>query len=150
MSSYATAQNLQEVFVDLNSLPMAAVQRIEVLKDGASSVYGSDAVAGVVNIILYKEFTGTQASVQVGKSTEGTGQDERSFALQTGAGDLAEKGWSVVFSVDGMKRDKLQQSDVAWMRDADFRDQPNGMLAWTPANYFGTDPTRLLLSLIHI
>ena len=144
VSSYATAQNLQEVFVDLNSLPMAAVQRIEVLKDGASSVYGSDAVAGVVNIILYKEFTGTQASVQVGKSTEGTGQDERSFALQTGAGDLAEKGWSVVFSVDGMKRDKLQQSDVAWMRDADFRDQPNGMLAWTPANYFGTDPTRLL------
>lgn len=144
VSSYATAQNLQEVFVDLNSLPMAAVQRIEVLKDGASSVYGSDAVAGVVNIILYKEFTGTQASVQVGKSTEGTGQDERSFALQTGAGDLAEKGWSLVFSVDGMKRDKLQQSDVAWMRDSDFRDQPGGTLAWTPTNYLGTDPTRLL------
>lgn len=53
VASYATAQNLQETFVDLNSLPMAAVQRIEVLKDGASSVYGSDAVAGVVNIILY-------------------------------------------------------------------------------------------------
>lgn len=144
VSSYATAQNLQEVFVDLNSLPMAAVQRIEVLKDGASSVYGSDAVAGVVNIILYKEFKGTQASVQVGKSTEGTGQDERSFALQTGAGDLAEKGWSVVFSVDGTKRDKLQQSDVAWLRDSDFRDQRGGTLAWTPTNYFGTDPTRLL------
>lgn len=42
VASYATAQNLQGTFVDLNSLPMAAVQRIEVLKDGASSVYGSD------------------------------------------------------------------------------------------------------------
>ncbi|MYN02724.1 TonB-dependent receptor [Pseudoduganella sp. DS3] len=145
VSSYATAQNLQEVFVDLNSLPMAAVQRIEVLKDGASSVYGSDAVAGVVNIILYKEFTGTEVSAQVGSSTEGTGQLERSFALQTGFGSLDDKGWSVVFSLDGQKRDKLQQSDVSWLRSSDFRGNPNGTLGWVPTNYYGTsDPTKLL------
>ncbi|WP_374580436.1 TonB-dependent receptor plug domain-containing protein [Pseudoduganella sp.] len=145
VSPYATAQNLQEVFVDLNSLPMAAVQRIEVLKDGASSVYGSDAVAGVVNIILYKEFTGTEVSAQVGSSTEGTGQVERSFALQTGFGSLDEKGWNVVFSIDGQKRDKLQQSDVPWLRDSDFRGNANGTLGWVPTNYYGTsDPTKLL------
>ncbi|XLZ68084.1 TonB-dependent receptor [Massilia sp. SR12] len=145
VSPYATAQNLQEVFVDLNSLPMAAVQRIEVLKDGASSVYGSDAVAGVVNIILYKEFTGTEVSAQVGSSTEGTGQLERSFALQTGFGSLDEKGWNVVFSIDGQKRDKLQQSDVSWLRDSDFRGNPNGTLGWVPTNYYGTsDPTKQL------
>ena len=144
VSSYATAQNLQDTFVDLNSLPMAAVQRIEVLKDGASSVYGSDAVAGVVNIILYKEFTGTEVSAQVGGSTEGTGQIERSASLQTGFGSLDGKGWSVVFSLDAMKRDKLQQSDVSWMRDSDFRGNANGALGWVPTNYYGTDPTKLL------
>lgn len=145
VSSYATAQNLQEVFVDLNSLPMAAVQRIEVLKDGASSVYGSDAVAGVVNIILYKEFTGTEVSAQIGSSTEGTGQVERSVALQTGFGSLDDKGWSVVFSLDAQKRDKLQQSDVSWLRDSDFRANANGTLGWVPTNYYGTsDPTRHL------
>jgi iron complex outermembrane receptor protein len=145
LSSYATAQDLQEVFVDLNSLPMAAVQRIEVLKDGASSVYGSDAVAGVVNIILYKEFKGTEVSAQVGSSTEGTGQLERSASLQTGFGSLDEQGWSVVFSIDAQKRDKLQQSDVSYLRGSDFRGNANGTLAWTPTNYFGTsDPTRQL------
>jgi len=144
VSSYATAQNLQETFVDLNSLPMAAVQRIEVLKDGASSVYGSDAVAGVVNIILYKEFTGTEVSAQVGTSTEGTGQVERSASLQTGFGSLDEKGWSIVFSLDALKRDKLQQSDVSWMRDSDFRGNANGTLGWVPTNYLGTDPTKFL------
>ncbi len=144
VASYATAQNLQETFVDLNSLPMAAVQRIEVLKDGASSVYGSDAVAGVVNIILYKEFTGTDITAQWGGSTEGTGQHEKSAALQTGFGKLEEDGYSLVFSIDAQQRDKLQQSDVAWMRDADFRNQQRGSLGWAITNYAGTDPTRTL------
>ncbi|NVD99557.1 TonB-dependent receptor [Massilia sp. BJB1822] len=144
VASYATAQELKETFVDLNSLPMAAVQRIEVLKDGASSLYGSDAVAGVVNIILYKEFKGTETSVQVGSSTEGTGQTEKSASLQTGFGNLDEKGWSVVFSLDALKRDKLQQSDVAWMADADFRNHANGSRAWVPTNYLNGDATQLL------
>ena len=144
VASYATAQNLQETFVDLNSLPMAAVQRIEVLKDGASSVYGSDAVAGVVNIILYQEFTGTEVTAQLGGSTEGTGQTEKSAALQTGFGKLQDDGYSVVLSIDAQQRDKLQQGDVAWMRDADFRQQQRGSLGWAITNYAGADPTRTL------
>ena len=144
VASYATAQDLQQTFVDLNSLPMAAVQRIEVLKDGASSVYGSDAVAGVVNIILYKEFTGTDITAQWGGSTQGTGQHEKSAALQTGFGKLEEDGYSVVFSVDAQQRDKLQQSDVAWLRGADFRQQQRGSLGWNVTNYAGTDPTQTL------
>jgi len=144
VSPYATAQDLQEVFVDLNSLPMAAVQRIEVLKDGASSIYGSDAVAGVVNIILYQEFTGTEVTLEGGASTQGTGQTDRRAALQTGLGSLAENGYSLVFALDAQQRSKLQQSDVDWMRGSDFRSQPNGSLAWTPTNYYGTDATSLL------
>ncbi|XLM21851.1 TonB-dependent receptor plug domain-containing protein, partial [Chromobacterium piscinae] len=56
VSNYATAQELQETFVDLNALPLKAVKRIEILKDGASAIYGSDAIAGVVNIILYPSY----------------------------------------------------------------------------------------------
>ncbi len=144
VSPYATAQDLQEVFVDLNSLPMAAVQRIEVLKDGASSVYGSDAVAGVVNIILYKEFKGTQVSAQYGGSTEGTGQTEKSATLQTGLGSLAEDGWSMVFSVDAQQRDKLQQTDVHCLKDSDFRAYPGGALAWTPTGYVNNNAIQWL------
>lgn len=144
VSPYATAQNLQEVFVDLNSLPMAAVQRIEVLKDGASSVYGLDAVAGVVNIILYKEFKGTEISAQAGRSLEGTGQDDKSVTLQTGFGSLVEDGYSVVFSADAQWRDKLQQDQVGWMAGTDFRGNPNGTLAWVPTNYVNNDPTQWL------
>ena len=58
-ATYPYAQFGTESFVDLNSIPEAAVDRIEVLKDGASSIYGSDAVAGVVNIILKDEYNGS-------------------------------------------------------------------------------------------
>ena len=49
--------------VDLNSIPIAAIERIEVLKDGASAIYGSDAIAGVVNVILRKDYRGIEATV---------------------------------------------------------------------------------------
>ncbi len=122
------------------------MQRIEVLKDGASSVHGSDAVAGVVNIILYKEFKGTVVSAQLGSSTEGAGQLERSASLQTGFGSLDEKGWSVVFSLDALKRRQAAADRrVLTCAAADFRGYANGTLAWTPTNYYGTsDPTRRL------
>ena len=123
---------------------VSAVQRLEVLKDGASSVYGSDAVAGVVNIILYQEFTGMDITAQWDGSPQGTGQHEKSAALQTGFGKLEEDGYSVVFSVDAQQRDKLQQSDVAWLRDADHRQQQRGSLGWTATNYAGNDPTQTL------
>src|SRR5512138_3028677 len=54
--------------VDLNTIPTAAVERIEILKDGASAVYGSDAVAGVVNVITRTTYSGTEASAQYGIS----------------------------------------------------------------------------------
>ncbi|MDW5415779.1 TonB-dependent receptor [Iodobacter sp. CM08] len=142
ISSYATAQNLQETFVDLNSLPMAAVQRIEILKDGASSLYGSDAVAGVVNIILYSEFKGTELSAELGSSTEGTGQTEQNFSIKTGYGSLDEDNFSLVFSLDGQKRSQLDQSDVSWMKDGDFRNQSGGSLNRVTTNFYNGDPTK--------
>jgi iron complex outermembrane receptor protein len=57
-------------FFDLNTIPLAAVQSIEILKDGASTTYGSDAVAGVVNIKLYKDYRGTQAALYYGNTLD--------------------------------------------------------------------------------
>lgn len=60
--------------VDLNTIPLAVVERIEVLEDGASSLYGSDAIAGVVNIITRKKFDGAQVSLNYGQYTPGDGR----------------------------------------------------------------------------
>ncbi|MFD0739300.1 TonB-dependent receptor plug domain-containing protein [Lysobacter koreensis] len=59
--------------VDLNTIPTAAVERIEVLKDGASTIYGSDAIAGVVNVILRQNFEGAEANAYVGVFDKGDG-----------------------------------------------------------------------------
>lgn len=71
-------------FVDLNTIPLAAVERVEVLKDGASAIYGADAVAGVVNIILRKNFTGSDIMVRYGNTT-GTDSSEFTASILTGA-----------------------------------------------------------------
>ena len=63
---YGFAQNIQDTFVDLNSIPSSAVERVEVLKDGASAIYGSDAIAGVVNIILRRDFRGAEVALEGG------------------------------------------------------------------------------------
>jgi iron complex outermembrane receptor protein len=62
--------------VDLNTIPVAAIERVEVLKDGASAIYGSDAVAGVVNIILRRDFDGLSVSSYYGENEEGDGEQQ--------------------------------------------------------------------------
>jgi len=71
--------------VDIASIPFSAVERIEVLKDGASAVYGSDAIAGVVNVILKKSIVGTVLSVDVGNTSHGGGANS-SVAIAHGFG----------------------------------------------------------------
>jgi iron complex outermembrane recepter protein len=70
-TSFPFPQNGFQSFVDLNSIPLAAVDRIEVLKDGASSIYGSDAIAGVVNVILKDEYNGADLVGYYGISQRG-------------------------------------------------------------------------------
>ena len=76
--------------IDLNTIPMAAIERVEVLKDGASAVYGSDAIAGVVNIILRKNFEGIEFSHQTGDfGASGGGGEQTWSVLGGGAADRA-------------------------------------------------------------
>ena len=85
-------------YVDLNSIPFSLIERVEVLKDGASSTYGADAIGGVVNLILKKQFTGISGSVAAGAAQEGDAGHQRAD-LTLGYGDYAEKGWN--FYVNG-------------------------------------------------
>ncbi|MBL0089226.1 MAG: TonB-dependent receptor [Ideonella sp.] len=110
VSSAVLADDAQRSYTDLNQIPLEAVERVEVLKDGASSIYGSDAVAGVVNIILKKSFVGTVAKVTFGVAQEGDGKEPRA-ALTHGFGDLAKDGYNVLLNVELGKKDPIYYRD---------------------------------------
>jgi len=128
VSNYGFALGTQDTFVDLNALPLSSVARIEVLKDGASAAYGSDAIAGVVNIILRRDHQGTQVSASAGTATEG-GLNQYSAGIVTGFGSLNADGYNITLSLDALERDELNASERELTRSGDFRDQPGGRLA---------------------
>ena len=71
-----------EFFVDLNTIPRAAIQSMEILKDGASTTYGADAVAGVVNIKLRRDYRGAEVDVEYGDGTDtDSGETATSIAV---------------------------------------------------------------------
>lgn len=107
---YPLADDGVRNFVDINSIPDAIVERIEVLKDGASSSYGADAIAGVVNIITKKQFTGIKGNVSGGISERGDA-GERRADLTAGYGDLAEQHFNVYVSGEYQKDDALFNRD---------------------------------------
>ncbi|AOR76747.1 TonB-dependent receptor plug domain-containing protein [Novosphingobium resinovorum] len=106
LAPYPLADDGQRNFVDLNTIPNAIIERIEVLKDGASSTYGADAIAGVVNIITKKEVQGIHANGSLGVSDRGDSGEQR-IDLTVGYGDLAEQGFNVYVSGEYQKNDAL-------------------------------------------
>lgn len=80
--------------VDLNTIPVSAIQRIEVLKDGGSAIYGSDAISGVVNIITRKDFAGTETSLLAGTSQRG---DASVYDMTFTTGQVTDRG-NILFS----------------------------------------------------
>lgn len=85
-ANYPLADDGQRGFVDLNTIPLAVVDRVDVLKDGASSIYGDDAIGGVVNIILKPGFQGEAGEAEIGTSQHGGGTMGRAEAT-FGTGD---------------------------------------------------------------
>ena len=82
-------------YVDLNSIPFSLIDRIEVLKDGASSTYGADAIGGVVNLILKKHYYGISGNLEGGWTQKGGGGHKRG-SLTAGWGDYEEQGFNVL------------------------------------------------------
>jgi outer membrane receptor protein involved in Fe transport len=82
--------------VDLSTIPAALIERVEIITGGASAVYGSDAVSGVVNVILKDSFEGLEFNLTGGNSTEGVGTENYTFSL-VGGGDIADGRGNVTF-----------------------------------------------------
>jgi iron complex outermembrane receptor protein len=123
-------------FADISTVPTAAVDRVEVLLDGASALYGSDAVGGVVNVILRKDFDGTETRARVGAATAG-GAFERQFAQTVG------KSWDTghaLISYEHWRRDRVASADRAYAADADLRP-----LGGTDHRFFYSHPGNILV-----
>ncbi|MEQ1806588.1 MAG: TonB-dependent receptor [Burkholderiaceae bacterium] len=95
---------------DINSLPIGAIERIEVLKDGGSAIYGADAVAGVVNFITKTDYQGIELTATYGKSSRNDGEEKR-VGLSAGFGDLSKDRYNVLFGVDVFKREPILRKD---------------------------------------
>jgi iron complex outermembrane receptor protein len=92
--------------VNLSSIPLAVIQRVEILRDGASAVYGSDAIGGVINFITNKDFTGGIVETEYA-STDNRGGNYGSATATIGFGDLATNGFNVFGTFDWRKQGSI-------------------------------------------
>ncbi len=129
MASYPMPDDGERDFVDISSIPIDAIERIEVLKDGASAVYGSDAIAGVVNVILKKSYNGLTMSAETGMSSHGDGATQHA-SLMTGFGDLAKDGQNFYIALEGRHANSILLKNRPYLARTD----------WTP--YGGANLTQ--------
>jgi iron complex outermembrane receptor protein len=104
LANFGLADDGHASYPDLQQIPFDAVERIEILKDGASAIYGSDAVAGVVNIILRQQFTGITVTGTAGTTYRGEGNNYKG-AVTLGMGDLTKDRYNVFVTFDAQKQD---------------------------------------------
>ena len=105
----------QGAAVDVNSIPLAAIERVEILKDGASAVYGTDAIGGVINFILRKDYQGIEGSYFKTKTKRGGGDNEK-YTLTGGYGDLDKDRFNILISLDKEKSDAVAASQREFAR----------------------------------
>ncbi len=110
--------------MDLNALPLAAIERVEILTDGASALYGADAIAGVVNFITRRDTT--EGDVTVGLSYPRGGAREQRLSATKGFGSLRDDGYSVMFSVSHDERTQLDAGKRSYAGSAEIDFSHNG------------------------
>ena len=136
VAPYGFPSNGTDTFVDLNSIPMDTIERIEIVKTGAVSQYGSDAIAGVVNIITKKDYQGLEASAGYGDATSG-GEATRKFGVVGGIGDLESDRYNVTGSMSYFLQNGYTLANRSNTRNQDYTNQPYGALTqgadyWEP------------------
>jgi iron complex outermembrane receptor protein len=109
-ANYPLADDGERGFVDLNTIPLDVVSRVEVLKDGASSLYGADAIGGVVNIILDNNYQGAEGTVEGGLSQKGGGQMMR-LTGTVGDGDLSTDRFNAYINVEYEQDQRIAVGD---------------------------------------
>ncbi len=120
-------------FVDLNTIPLGMIERVEVLTDGASAIYGADAVAGVINIVLKKNYAGTEINGSF-KTAEHGGGRERSLSVLHG---FAYGKLSGTVSVEYYDRQNLKASERVFSKNQDHTGIPTSVL--NGSVIYGTD-----------
>ncbi len=122
--------------VDLNSIPSAAIERVEVLKDGASAVYGTDAISGVINFITRREYTGVDVSAYTSDTQHG-GAGKTILTASAGFGDISKDRFNVFGVLDYQDNKTLRSGQRDWIKGA-FQPDINLDVASSntyPANY---------------
>ena len=94
-------------FVDINLIPLSSIERVEVLLDGASAIYGSDAIAGVVNFITRKDYEGVEVSLSYGQTGDSDGEEGQ---LSLTGGVSGDKG-NIMAGLEYFDRDKVMSKD---------------------------------------
>ncbi len=100
--------------IDINSIPVAMIERVEVLKQGAGAIYGSDAIGGVVNFITKTSMEGAEVGVDIGESSEGDGE-RKAASITWGAQD---EDSNVMLGFNYNKQDEISAGDRAFSRNA--------------------------------
>src|SRR5262245_44087464 len=126
------------VSVDVNSIPLSAIERVEVLKDGASAIYGSDAIAGVVNFILRKDYNGLELSADFGDTTQG-GANYKRATITWGKGDISSDKYNFMVPAS------YQKEGALFGRDRDFASRGYNVDANNDTTSFNTFPANFLL-----
>ncbi|KVV26664.1 TonB-dependent receptor [Burkholderia cepacia] len=125
---YAYAANGTDQFFDLNTLPLNIIDRIEIVKTGAVSQYGSDAVAGVVNIITKKNYRGLELTGSYGGATNGGGgAGTTRFGLLGGFGDINADRFNVTAALSYYKNNGVLASDRNMTENQNFSNYPGGL-----------------------
>ncbi|WP_228445432.1 TonB-dependent receptor plug domain-containing protein [Thalassotalea sp. HSM 43] len=101
------AKGIDTAFVDINNIPVSAIKRIDILKDGASAIYGSDAIAGVINIVLRDDIDGAEVTVKYGDTADGGGEEQNVSLV---FGHQTDKS-SHTFIVDYFDREEVLYAD---------------------------------------
>lgn len=133
--------------IDLNSIPLAAVERIELLTDGASALYGTDAIAGVINFILKRDLTTGEASILHSVPKGGVGKNTV-LSVTKGFGDVSADGFNVLMAVSAEKQSRMKATDrkysrtgvIPFTKDGQQYVFFNGSMRAAPANYEIYDP----------
>jgi len=112
VSYFPLADGAKETFVNTDSIPADVIERIEVLKDGASAVYGSDAMAGVINIITRRDYQGVGLSAAFQTTQEPSIRKEKTVGIVAGWGDLERDRYNVFANLELYERDGYFLSDV--------------------------------------
>lgn len=102
--------------VDLNNIPAGAIQRVEVLKDGASAIYGTDAIGGVINFITRKDYQGFDVNASAANTQEG-GAGKKTLSISGGYGDLSTDGFNLMGVLDLQKLEALRSSQRQFIQD---------------------------------